>query len=201
MEKTVLFRDFDDRDIDFIYKCKNDEKLNSLTVGGFKKISYEEAVRWVQGCKGEHDTYKFWAVCTNDDEKRIVGWVSLSEIDYTRKSALFHGIVIGDQSYKDGFAWIEAYLFIYEYVFEHLRFDSLYGSAIESQISTLVIREVMFCQQTEVRGNAVLRNGKYYDVSFSVIKSSDYFMHKKLGDYEMLSILKRMRKVIRSKKQ
>ena len=87
MERSVLFRDFEERDIDFIYKWKNDEKLNSLIVGEFKKMSYEEAVNWVHGCMGEHETYKYWAICTNDDEKRIVGWVSLSSIDKVNQSA------------------------------------------------------------------------------------------------------------------
>ena len=97
MDNTVLFRDFEDRDIDFIYKCKNDEKLNSKIVGGFHPFTYEEAVKWVHGCMGEHETYRFWAVCTHDDEKRIVGWVSISQIDRKNHSACFHGIVIADE--------------------------------------------------------------------------------------------------------
>ena len=47
---VVLFRNFEERDIDFIYKCKNDEKLNELTVGQFHKFTYEEAEKWVHGC-------------------------------------------------------------------------------------------------------------------------------------------------------
>ena len=43
MEKTVCFRDFEVRDIDFIYKCKNDEKLNSMIVGQWHPFTYEEA--------------------------------------------------------------------------------------------------------------------------------------------------------------
>ena len=81
MQPTVIFRDFEERDIDFIYKCKNDEKLNSLIVAQYHPFTYEEAVQWVHGCMGEHDTFKFWAIATNDDEKRIVGWVAVSHID------------------------------------------------------------------------------------------------------------------------
>ena len=62
MERTVCFRDFEERDIDFIYKCKNDEKLNSMIVGQSKAFSYEDAVQWVHGCIGSHDIFKFWAV-------------------------------------------------------------------------------------------------------------------------------------------
>lgn len=201
MGGTVSFRDFEERDIDFIFKCKNDEKLNSLTVGGFNKMSIEEAASWVHGCMGEHKDYKYWAICSNDDDKRIVGWLSLSKINFYEKTAFFHGIVIGDQTYRDGFAWIESYLFMYEYVFEHLHFNALYGSALETQTSTLIIREVMFCQLIEIKKDAVLRDGKYYDVSYSVINSSNYFKHKEQGDYDILSVLKRMRKLIKSSRK
>ena len=49
MERTVCFRDFEERDIDFIYKCKNDEKLNSMIVGPWHPFTYEEAAKWVHG--------------------------------------------------------------------------------------------------------------------------------------------------------
>lgn len=200
MDKTIQFRDFEERDIDFIFRCKNDEKLNSLTVGGFKRLTYEEAAQWVHGCMGEHPDFKFWAICTNDAEKRIVGWVSLSNIDTKEESAFFYGIVIGDQAYRNGFAWIEAYLFIYEFVFEHLNFKLLYGSALENQISTLTIREVMFHQVVRIDKDAVFRNGRFYDVSASVLTNSVYFEHKKNGDYELSAILKRMRQVMKKNK-
>lgn len=73
MPPTVIFRDFEERDIDFIYRCKNDEKLNSMIVGQWHPFTYEEACDWVHGCMGEHETYKFWAIATNDEEKRLTG--------------------------------------------------------------------------------------------------------------------------------
>ena len=118
MERTVCFRDFEERDIDFIYKCKNDEKLNSMIVGQWHPFTYEEAAKWVHGCMGEHETYKFWAIATNDEEKRIVGWVSISNIDKVNRSACSHGIVIADPAYRNGLSWIEAILFIYEQFFK-----------------------------------------------------------------------------------
>ena len=121
MIHTVAFRDFEERDIDFVFKCKNDKKLNDMIVKQSHVFSYEDAVRWVRGCMGEHKDFKFWAVCTNDDEQRIVGWISLSSIDCVNKSACFHGIVIGDEDYHDGFAWIESYLFVMEYAFQNVK--------------------------------------------------------------------------------
>lgn len=191
---TVTFRDFEERDIDFIYRCKNDEKLNELIVGQYHPFTYDEAVKWVHGCMGEHETYKFWAIATNDEEKRIVGWVSLSEIDKTNKSACFHGLVIGDEEFHDGFAWIESYLFVYEYAFERLGLNRVYGTRLMEHKQTQAMGLVMFSKQEGVLRQAAYKNGQYHDLSIGSLLSSEYFEHKNNGDYEIPAIIKRIKK-------
>ena len=191
---TVTFRDFEERDIDFIYRCKNDEKLNELIVGQYHPFTYDEAVKWVHGCMGEHETYKFWAIVTNDDEKRIVGWVSLSEIDKANRSACFHGLVIGDKEYHDGFAWIESYLFVYEYAFERLGLNRVYGTRLMEHKQTQAMGLVMFSKQEGVLRQAAYKNGQYHDLSIGSLLSSEYYEHKNNGDYEISAIIKRIKK-------
>ncbi len=193
MDNSVLFRDFEERDIDFIYKCKNDEKLNRMIVGEYHPFSYKEAVDWVHGCMGEHETYIFWAVCTNDDEKRIVGWVSLSKIDKVNRNACFHGIVIGDKDYHNGLAWVESYLFVYQYAFETLKLNRVYGESLIGHKQTDNIGWITFSQHEGIKREAVYRNGRYYDVALGALLSKDYFEHKNNGDYELKSILRRFR--------
>lgn len=192
MDQTVIFRDFEERDIDFVYRCKNDEKLNSLIVGDYHPFTYEEATRWVHGCMGEHNAYKFWAICTNDDENRIVGWVSLSEIDYVNQSACFHGIMIGDEKYRDGKAWIESFLFIYDYVFYHLKFNRLYGSCLEEHKASYCMTFAM-CETVEgIARQAVYKNGKFNNVVYGAILKDEYFYHLKQGDFEYKKIIARL---------
>lgn len=192
MEQTVCFRDFEERDIDFIYRCKNDEKLNEKIVGQYHPFTYEEAVKWVHGCMGEHESYKFWAVCTNDEEKRIVGWISLSEIDNVNNSACFHGIVIADEEYRDGIAWIQSYLFIYEYVFEYLGLNRLYGSNLEDQKASYYMGFAMCETQEGVEREAIFKNGKYNNIIYSSILKREYFEHKENGDFELIKIIRRL---------
>ena len=171
MEATVSFRDFEERDIDFIYKCKNDERLNSMIVGDFNPITYDGARKWIEGCMGDHENYKFWAVCTNDEEKRIVGWVSLSHIDKKNKSACHHGIVIGDNEYRDGTAMFETMLLSMDYAFSVLKLHRLYGSCLsEHKVSPFMLLALGFSIEGRQR-EAVFRKGKYYDVlNFSIIE-------------------------------
>lgn len=196
---TVCFRDFEERDIEFIYRFKNDEKLNSMIVGEWHPFSYEEAVKWVHGCMGEHETFKFWAICANDEEKRIIGWVSLSQIDKINQCACFHGIVIGDRSYQDGFAWLETYLFIMEYAFERLGLNRLYGSSIVGHKDSNNIGKLLLWTREGVLRQAVFKNGKFYDEAIGSILRQEYFRNKAEGLYEMKSILKRLREMRKQK--
>lgn len=192
MKQTVLFREFEERDIDFVYRCKNDEKLNSLIVGPYHPFTYEEAVNWVHGCMGEHETFKFWAICTNDVEKRIVGWVSISQIDYTNQSACFYGIVIGDEEYQDGTTWIDSYLFIHDYVFENLKFNRLYGSNLVIQKASSCMGIAMCGQVEGIARQAILKNGKFQDVIYMSILRDEYIYHKQQGDFEYKKIIARL---------
>lgn len=188
---TVAFRDFEERDIDFVYRCKNDEKLNSMIVGKNHSLTYEEAAKWVHGCMGEHDTYKFWAVCTNDDEKKIVGWVSLSQIDYENHSVCHHGIVIGDNDYRDGVAMFEAMIFSMEYAFNSLNLHRLYGSCLSGhKISPHMLNALGFNLEG-VQRDAVCRNEKYYDILNYAMLEEEYHSLIESGAFETEHLIMR----------
>lgn len=193
--ETVLFRDFEERDVDSIYKWKNDEQLNSMIVGQYHPFSYEEAINWVHGCMGEHKTYKFWAICTNDEEKQIIGWCALSNIDFINRSASTHSIVIGNYYYQDGFAWLETVLFLFEYAFERLGLNRLYGESLVGHKISNFVEGLMFMKQEGIHRQAVYKNGRFYDVSYAAILKDEYFLHKTAGDYEMPSIIRRLKKL------
>lgn len=195
---TVDFREFEDRDVDFVLRCKNDAQLNSRTVGAYKPMSREEAVRWVQGCMGDHPSYKYWAVCTNDDERRIVGWVSLSQIDKANQSACFHGIVIGDPQYRDGAAWIESYLFIIDYAFEVLGVNRLFGSRLDNQNLTAMMGQAVHFTVEGVRREAVFRDGAFHDVYCTSILRSEYIRHKADGEFCFARVMASLMKIART---
>lgn len=191
----ISFRDFEERDVDFIYQLKNNKELNKRIVAQWKPYTYEEARKWVNGCIGNHDTYKFWVICTNDSEKKAIGYASISEIDHKNKSVCFHGIVISDPDYNDGFAWIETYLFIYNYIFEVLKFNRVYAKCRVDHKMTMMMRKLMFAQQEGIYRQALYADGEYHDLSFGALLSHEYFTHKENGDYELKAIIKRLRKI------
>lgn len=192
MEKTVLFREFEERDIDFIFNCKNDDVLNRMIVGEYHPFSYGEAAQWVHGCMGEHEKYKFWAICTNDEEKRIIGWTSIANIDKRTDSADFHGIVIGDSEYRNGFAWIESYLFVFSYVFEYLGLGLLRDSCLLGNKSTMAMNKAMYFVQDGAIRNACYKNDRIYDIAIFSISRCEYNKHLVAGDYDWREIFNRI---------
>lgn len=196
MSRVVEFRKFEERDIDFIYRCKNNEKLNSMIVGQFHPFSYEEASLWVHNCmKGDRQDLKFWAVCTNDEEKKIIGWTALSRIDRQNQSVYTHSIVIGDKNYQDGFAWLETVLFLFSYSFETLGMNRVYGESILGNKASNLVESLMFMTREGLFRQAVFQNGRFYDISYAAILKDEYFAHKAAGDYEIPAVIRRLKKL------
>ena len=198
MDKTVFFRAFEEDDIESIYKWKNDDDLNKLTVGLNRKICRDDVTKWVKS-KMPHNPYEvFWAICTNDESKKIIGYVQLTEIHFINSSANFSGIMIGDKDYHDGFAWIETYLFIMEYAFERLGLNRLYGSSIIGHKDSNNVGKLLLWTREGVMRQSVFKNGRYYDVAISSLLKEEYFKYKAEGLYEMRAILKRLRELNRN---
>jgi len=196
---TVFFRDFEEKDIDAVYHWKNDEKLNSMIVGQWHPFSYEDAKKWVQGCMGEHDTYKFWAICTNDEERRIIGWVSLSNIDFVNNSACHHGLVIGDKSYRDGSAMFEAMLCSMDYAFSNLKLHRLYGSCLsEHKTTPHLLKALGFTKEGNHR-DAFYKDNQYYDVLDYSILDKEYFHNIDSGAYNMSILIHRFIKSVKQR--
>ena len=199
MEKTVFFRTFEEEDIDAIYQWKNDDELNRLTVGLNRKVCRDDVAKWVRS-KMPHNPYEvFWAICANDETKKIIGYAQLTEIHFINSSANLSGIMIGDRSYQDGLAWLETHLFIMEYAFERLGLNRLYGSSIVGHKDNNGIGMFLFWKQEGILRQAVFKNGLFYDLLLGSILKDEYFTHKNNGEYEIRSILKRIRNFYRNK--
>ena len=193
MEKTVYFRTFEEEDSELIYQWMNDDDLKKLSVGLNRRMSREEALSWVKR-RMEHDQYNYWwAICAKDTNT-MIGYLSLNNIHYINRSAEFGGLVIGDKEHHDGFAWIESYLFVYEYAFERLGLNRVYGTCLIDHKQTRAMGLVMFSKREGVLRQAVYKNGQYRDLSIGSLLSCEYFEHKNHGDYEVSAIIRRIKK-------
>ncbi len=199
MKNIVSFRTFEETDIDSFYHWRNDDELTKMSVGLSRKISKDEIAKWVRS-KIPHNPYEvFWAICTNDEQQRLIGYVSLSKIHYVNSSAQFGGIMIGDPKYQGGVAWIQTYQFVLEYVFERLGLNRLGGRAITEHPQTITMMEALFFEKEGVERQAVFKNGRFYDIQVHSLLKNEYFQHKQNGEYEFSSILRRIAKLSQKK--
>lgn len=200
MDYSIGFRAFEERDVDFVYKCKNDEKLNSMIVGQFRPFSYLEAEQWVKGViRADRKDMKFWAICTNDNDRRIIGWESISEIDLDIKSACHHGLVIGDPDYKDGTAMFEAMLFAMDYVFSKLKLHRLYGSCLSAHKTTPHLMTALGFVKEGHRRDAFYKNNVYYDLLDYGILDNEYYYNNDNGCYELKYLFKEFLRSLKTK--
>lgn len=198
MGKTVIFRTLEENDANNLYQWFNDDDLKQVSVGLNRRFSHEEIDDWINARKNHNPYQYFWAICPKDQPEKIIGYAYISDIHFINSSACFGGIVIGDKDYNDGLAWIETYLFVYEFVFERLGLNRLYGSALLEQKQTQIMRRAMFGTTEGVLRQAYYKNGKFQDASIGAILKDEYFEHKNNGDYEVSAIIKR---IIKLKKQ
>ena len=199
MDTSVFFRSFEEKDAELFHKWRNDDNLNSMTVGLNKKTCYDETLEWVRSHMRHHPYSAFWTICSKETQTAI-GWACLTNIHYINSSAETGAIVIGDPAFRDGFAWIETIVFMYEYAFERLGLNRLYGQALLGHKASNLIEDLMFMTREGLLRQAAFKNGRYYDVSYAAILKDEYFAHKRAGDYEMSAILKRLKQLLKASK-
>ena len=194
MKKTVYFRAFEESDAELIYNWMNDDSLKKMTVGLNRRMCMDEVVDWVKA-RMRHDPYQvWWAVCSTETNE-MIGYTCLVNIHYINSSCETGAILIGNPAYNDGFAWIESVYHLFEYAFESLGLNRVYGVSLEGHPMSGKIGELMFMQREGVLRQAAFKNGKFYDLLYDAILKDEYFAHKDAGDYEMKSIIKRLRKI------
>lgn len=192
MEKSVYFRAFEPEDAELIYKWMNDDNLRRLSVGVNRHMCREDAEEWVKNRMHDNRNQIFWAVCAVDTNK-LIGWASIVDIHYVNRTGTYGGIMIGDSSYNDGFAWIETNLYVLSYAFEVLGLNRLEAHTITAHKTSIFSESLFYFTREGICRQAYFKNGTFYDASLVSILQKEYLQHKYDGDYEMEAVLKRLR--------
>ena len=146
-----------------------------------------------------HPYSAYWAICSKETGK-MIGWACLTNIHYINSSAETGAIVIGDPEYNDGFAWVETVLFLFEYAFERLGLNRVYGESLLGHKINNLVEGLMFMTREGVFRQAAFKNGRFYDISYAAILKDEYFAHKEAGDYEIPAVIHRLKKLRKESK-
>lgn len=85
---------------------------------------------------------------------------------------------IGD--YNDGFTWIETVRFMFEYAFETLKLNRLYGVSLVGHPMSNIIGDLMFMAKEGVLRQAIFKNGRFYDLLYNATLEMNIIYIKKM---------------------
>lgn len=199
--KNVYLRLFEPGDFEKTYLWHNDYDIMSTTGGTFRFVSKEIERKWVQSKSENNQKEIYLAICTIENDE-MIGWYSISDIDFLNRKCCCSGIVIGDKRYKDGNAYQEAGDLAFKYIIDELNMNRVYGSCLREHALSRAVMEASFWTLEGIERQAVYKNGKYQDICHYAILRDEYLEHLKNGDYDNFEIslaraVKRLRKELK----
>ena len=160
MDFSVKFRAFRLGDEVFINQLRNDEFRESK-VGGMKRfVSIDREAKWVHDIiMGDSQTTFYFAI-TELDSDNIIGYTSISDIDYRNGTCFWSGIKLSRSCSGKGYGKQVA-LLILKYVFEELRMVRCIGKCQEEHIVALKLMESVGYSREGLMRKTLFKNGMH----------------------------------------
>jgi ribosomal-protein-alanine N-acetyltransferase len=178
MEFQIGFRPFRLEDARFVNDLRQLESTESLLGGNKRPVSYERDVKWVQDIMlGDSQTTIYFAV-TEKGSDEIVGYASISEIDYRNGTCFWSGVKLDPR--RAGRGWgTQVGLLIIKYAFDELRMERVKGEVLEVHDGAMrMMAKVGFHTEGLMR-SSVFKNGKYHN---------QYLLSMIRADYERMQV-------------
>jgi RimJ/RimL family protein N-acetyltransferase len=189
--KYVYLRMLDSEDWELTYKWHNDVDIQRMTCGPIRVVSKDIEKAWVNKVASNNQKDLFLAICDIVSDK-MIGFLSLNNINYHFQSCHWGGIVIGDKEFQDGTMYIEASLLILDYAFNQLNMHRVTGACLKEHIMSRSQAYALYYEQEGIQRDAVQKNGKFYDVCTYALLRDSYYSHRASNDYEMSAIIRRL---------
>lgn len=194
--KTVYLRLFEPDDYEKTYLWHSDFEMQKTTGGQLRLISKEIEKNWVLSKSTHNQTDLYLAICTVENDE-MIGWYSISNIDFLNRKCFCSGVIIGDKRYRDGSAYKEAGDLAFQYIINELNMNRVEGSCLKEQVLSRAMMEASFWKLEGIEREAIFKNGKYHDICHYAILRSDFFEHLKKGDYEERIFMRNLGKAIK----
>jgi len=195
--KTIYLRMLEPGDFEYTHQWHNDYEIQKQTCGPIRIVSKEIEKAWTESKASNNRNDLYLAICRVSDDK-MVGFTSISEFDYINRSCDWSGIVIGDKEAHNGFEYVETGVLVFGYCFDQLNMNRITASVLEEHIASKTGLMALTMREEGVAKEAVYKNGKYLDRCFLALLRKDYYEQREQGQYETLSVIKRMAKLAKT---
>jgi RimJ/RimL family protein N-acetyltransferase len=159
----VYLRAFEPDDHQKIHKWRQDNEVYRLTTGNRVFVSAERDRQWVLDKAQHNETELYLAICLTSDDT-LIGYVSLSRIDYRNRRAEWSGILIGEDEHRGHGYATDAVFLMLEYAFHELGMHRVSGLWLAENTVSIFLGKMSGFRQEGVLRNYVYKNGKHHDV-------------------------------------
>lgn len=200
MEKySVFLRAFEPGDHLLINKWRNDSSIQDFTGGPIRFVSSEMEKEWVQD-KMMHNTKDLYlAICLNDGKGRMIGYISLNNIDHLNKTADAGGTVIGEKDCRDGFAVFEAIKLLLDYAFLQLNINRITASCLPGHFFAPCSLAALGFQKEGRMRETLYKHGSYQDMDLYSLLRKEYDEISSNNGYKINSVIKRCNLYLRNR--
>jgi RimJ/RimL family protein N-acetyltransferase len=178
MDFKIKFRAFRQSDEIFINKLREDDERENK-VGGMKRyISLDREAKWVNDIiMGDSQTIIYLAI-TEIGSEEIIGYTSISDIDYRNGTCFWSGIKLGRQYSGKGYG-LQTALLIINYVFTELRMVRCIGICQEDHVAAMNLMLKTGYKKEGLMRKRLFKNGKHISQWLLSITDDDYVNVKK----------------------
>lgn len=179
---TIYLRLFEPDDYEKTYQWHNDFDLQKTTCGPLRFVSKEIERNWVFSKASHNQNDIYLAICLIENDE-MIGWYSISNIDYLNRKCHCSGVVIGDKRYRNGIAYQETGNLAFQYIINELNMNRVTGSCLAEQVLSRANMEASYWKLEGIERQAIFKNGKYHDICHYAILRDEYLEHLRNGDY------------------
>ncbi len=191
-ERKIFLRGFEQDDYILINRWRNDLEIQKFLSGNFRYVSLEIEKEWVKQKMMNNTKEIYLSICINDDTRKMIGYVSINDIDYVNRSAHGGGIIIGDKQYRDGEIRHEVGMMVRELAFDHLNLNRFTGACLAVHKTSRIMMEAYGFQLEGLKRQAVYKNGVYHDQLIFSLLRDDYYRLLKEGRYTLINFAKQV---------
>lgn len=198
---NIFLRAFEPNDYLIINKWRNDYHLQKYTAGNFRYVSPEIEKEWVRNKMMDNTKNIYWAICLNDESKRMIGYASINNIDYINRTVEGGGMLIGERDCQDGISIFEATIKILDFAFNHLNMNRFSGGCIPENPFTPFYHSAFGFTKEGVKRDAIYKEGKYHDIIIYSLLKREYNTMVSNGDYNLNKLISRFAKLVMASKK
>ena len=173
MEFQIKFRAFEKGDHIFINNLRTGTHREKLIGGSKRYVSVDRDEKWVNDIIfGDRQDTLYFAI-TELNSNDIIGYTSISDIDYRNGSCFWSGIKLSPKVSGKGYG-VQTALLILKFVFEELRMVRCIGQCQENHDAALkMMLKVGFSKEGLMR-KYVFKNGESINTWLLSIIDTDY---------------------------